>query len=124
MRVSLVPVPPTGGPSVPIDRSPFWVGSGANCSLRTSAAGVAERHFSLVERNGVVFLSPFPNTAAPRVDGRAVTGPVELTDGQIIELGSSAKWELVTGAPRAAAPAREPTPAPPAIPPVTSPSTG
>jgi hypothetical protein len=61
---------------------------------------VAERHFSITEREDGYYLSPFPGVKPPLVAGRSVTGPTLLVDGQVIELGPAARWEYVSGAPR------------------------
>ncbi len=100
-RPKLVPTPPTSGEPIAIDRSPFWIGSGAGSSLRDDGPGIAERHASVTEQDDGFYLSPFPRAAQPRVNGRPVTGPVKLGDGYLIELGPRSKWEFVTGAPRA-----------------------
>ena len=121
----LVPVAPTGGDPASIDRSPFWIGSGAGASLRVAVKGIAERHVSITAQGDVYYLSPFPGIAPPRVNGRPVTKPTKLSDGHLIELMPKARWEFVTGAPRislmspSSAPARpegppRPTPSPPA----------
>src|SRR5512138_3232424 len=104
----LVPVPPTAGEPAPVDRSPFWIGSGSTASFRIYLPGIAERHASVTEREDGFYLSPFPGATAPRVDGRPIGGPTRLLDGQVIELGPTARWEFVTGATRAKPPEPEP----------------
>lgn len=113
----LAPAPPTPGSPVTIDRSPFWIGSGAGAALRVHLPTIAEKHASITEREDGYYLSPHPAARSVRLDGREVTGPVKLADGAILELGPTARWEYVSGAPRAApapppgeeeAPAEEP----------------
>jgi hypothetical protein len=110
----LVPVAPTEGEPVVVDRSPFWIGSGAGAALRVSVRGIAERHVSITIRDDAFYLSSFPGIAPPRVNGRPARSPVKLVDGQVIELMARAKWQFVTSAPAVAV---QPTPTPPPAPP-------
>jgi FHA domain len=107
----LVPVPPTTGGEVTVDRSPFWIGSASSAALRVFLPSVAERHASIQEREDGFYLSAYPGAAPPRVNGRPISGPVRLDDAAIVELGPTAKWEFVTGAPRVQ-PEPEPEPEP------------
>ena len=97
----LVPIAPTQGDPVSIDRSPFWIGSSSGSGLRVYLPGVADRHASISEREDGFYLSPFSGATAVRLEGRSVTGPTKLTDGAALELAPSARYEYVTGEPRA-----------------------
>jgi hypothetical protein len=130
----LVPVAPTEGEPVVVDRSPFWIGSGAGAALRVSVRGIAERHVSITIRDDAFYLSSFPGIAPPRVNGRPARSPVKLVDGQVIELMARAKWQFVTSVPAVAVRPTPPPPVPPpaspigsgpvAAPPIPSPSEG
>lgn len=96
----LVPVAPTAGGPVAIDRSPFWIGSGSGAALRVFLPSIAERHASIQEREDGYYLSAYPGASPPRIDGQPISGPVRLSDAAVVELGPTAKWEFVTGAPR------------------------
>jgi hypothetical protein len=102
--VRLVPLPPTPGAPVPVDRTPFWIGSGRTASLAIGSRGVADRHACLTAASDGLYLAGYPGVAPPRVDGRAITQPTRLADGQVIELAPDARWEIVTGAVRVAPP--------------------
>lgn len=105
---TLVPVPPTAGSNVTIDRSPFWIGSGAGCALRVHLPTVSEKHASITEREDGFYLSPQPGARTVRLGGQGVAGPVKLIDGAVLELGPTARWEFVSGEPRAAPRQAEP----------------
>jgi hypothetical protein len=106
----LVPVPPTSGEPAMVDRSPFWIGSAASAALRIYLPGIAERHASITEREDGYYLSPFPGAGTFRLDGRPIGGPTKLEDAQVLDLGPTAKWEFVTGAPRQKPAEPEPEP--------------
>ena len=114
--VRLEPIAPTPGGPVVVDRSPFWIGSGGNAAHQVALAGVAERHASLSIHPDGLYLSPFPGASPPRIGGRPISVPTLLHDNDRIELGPTAKWEVVTGEPRAT-PAVSPPPPRPASPP-------
>ncbi len=121
--VRLIPVPPTQGAPVTVDRSPFWIGSGGNAALRSSLPGVAERHASITLHPDGVYFSPFPGAPSPRIGGRPVTKSTQLRDRDRIEIGPVAKWDVAIGegridppAPVTPRPAPTPTPSPPGQP--------
>ncbi len=97
----LIPIAPTQGDPVSIDRSPFWIGSSSGSGLRVYLPGVADRHASISEREDGFYLSPFSGGTGVRLNGRQLTGPTRLADGAVIELAPSARYEYVTGESRA-----------------------
>ncbi len=117
--VRLVPVPPTPGAPVTVDRSPFWIGSGGNAALQSSLPGVAERHASITVQADSLYLSPFPGAPPPRIGGRPVTRSTQLRDRDRIEIGPVGKWDVAIGdvrpEPAAPAPPLAAAPRPPAV---------
>ncbi|MEZ4588945.1 MAG: FHA domain-containing protein [Gemmatimonadales bacterium] len=99
---TLVPVPPTPGQPVTVDRSPFWIGSGSGSALKIHLPTIGERHASITEREDGYYLSPFPGAGPTLLDRRPIGGPARLVDGQIVELGPTARFEYVSGEPRVA----------------------
>ncbi|MEO8453044.1 MAG: FHA domain-containing protein [Gemmatimonadota bacterium] len=106
----LVPVAPTRGEPVAIDRSPFWIGSSNTGALKIFLPGIGERHASITEREDGYYLSPMAGATPPRVGGVVLSGPVKLQDGQVIELGPAAKYEYISGIPRPKPVEAEPEP--------------
>ncbi len=104
----LVPVAPTQGSPTAIDRSPFWLGSAASSALRLYLPGIAEKHASISEREDGYYLSPHSSATVVRLDGRPISGPTKLIDAAVIDLGPTARFEFVTGAPRAKPAEEEP----------------
>lgn len=104
----LVPVAPTQGAPTAVDRSPFWIGSASSSALRLYLPGIAEKHASISEREDGYYLSPHSSATVVRLDGRPISGPTRLNDAAVIDLGPTARFEFVTGAPRAKPVVEEP----------------
>ena len=121
--IRLVPVPPTPGGSVTVDRSPFWIGSGNNAALQVALSGVAERHASLTVHPDGLYLSPFPGASPPRISGRPISQSTRLRDRDRIEIGPVAKWDVAIGEPRSEPAPVSPAPSTPAQAPRAAPRT-
>lgn len=107
---TLLPLPPTRGESISVDRSPWWIGSSSSGSLRLFLPGIAERHASITEREDGYYLSPMSGVSGIEVDGRAISGPTRLDDAAIIVFAPAARFEFVTGEPRNVPAAEAPAP--------------
>ena len=103
----LVPIAPTKGDPVEIDRSPWWIGSSSTSSLRIYLPGIGERHGSITEREDGYYLTPMTGVTGLKLNGHALSKATRLVDAAVIELAPTARYEFVTGEPRVVAPEPE-----------------
>jgi len=100
----LVPVAPTRGAPISIALTPFWIGSAPNSALPLLLPGVAPRHVALLEREDGFYLSPVANVSpAPLLNGRSVSGPTRMQNGDVVQIVPGVVWRLETGEPLPAA---------------------
>lgn len=100
----LVPVAPTQGAPISIALTPFWIGSAPNSALPLLLPGVAPRHVALLEREDGFYLSPVANVfPAPLLNGRSVSGPTRMQNGDVVQIVPGVVWRLETGEPLPAA---------------------
>lgn len=86
------------------------VGSGAQANWRVTKLDLMARHFILTAEDGRVVLQPASDAAVVSVDGdQVLEDGRELVDGAVIAAGSAC-FLFWTGAPRATAPHRAPSP--------------
>ena len=96
----LVPVAPTQGAAISIALTPFWIGSAPNSALPLLLPGVAPRHVALLEREDGFYLSPVANVyPAPLLNGRSVSGPTRMQNGDVVQIVPGVVWRLETGEP-------------------------
>lgn len=96
----LVPVAPTQGAPRSIALTPFWIGSAGDCALPLQLPGVAPRHVALLEREDGFYLSPVAGVSpAPQLNGRAVTTPTRIENGDVIRIVPGVTYRLETGEP-------------------------
>ncbi|MDB4910087.1 MAG: hypothetical protein JWO39_910 [Gemmatimonadetes bacterium] len=100
----LVPVAPTQGAPRSISLTPFWIGSAPDSALPLQLPGVAPRHVALMEREDGFYLAPVANVyPAPLLNGRSVSGPTRMQNGDVIQVVPGVVWRLETGEPLQAA---------------------
>ena len=96
----LVPVAPTQGAPRSIALTPFWIGSSPDSALPLLLPGVAPRHVAVLEREDGFYLSPVTNVyPAPLLNGRSVTGPTRMQNGDVVQIVPGVVWRLETGEP-------------------------
>ena len=96
----LVPVAPTQGAPRSIALTPFWIGSSPDSALPLLLPGVAPRHVAVLEREDGFYLSPVANVyPAPLLNGRSVTGPTRMQNGDVVQIVPGVVWRLETGEP-------------------------
>ena len=101
----LVPVAPTQGAPRSIALTPFWIGSSPDSALPLLLPGVAPRHVAVLEREDGFYLSPVANVyPAPLLNGRSVTGPTRMQNGDVVQIVPGVVWRLETGEPLPVAP--------------------
>lgn len=96
----LVPVAPTQGAPRSIALTPFWIGSSPDSALPLQLPGVAPRHVAVLEREDGFYLSPVAGVSpAPQLNGRTVTAPTRMENGDVIRIVPGVTWRLETGEP-------------------------
>ncbi|MFI5243223.1 MAG: FHA domain-containing protein [Gemmatimonadales bacterium] len=96
----LVPVAPTQGAPRSIALTPFWIGSSPDSALPLQLPGVAPRHVAVLEREDGFYLSPVVGVSpAPQLNGRTVTAPTRMENGDVIRIVPGVTWRLETGEP-------------------------
>jgi hypothetical protein len=94
----LVPVAPTQGAPRSIALTPFWIGSAPDSALPLQLPGVAPRHVAVMEREDGFYLAPVANVyPAPLLNGRSVSGPTRMQNGDVIQVVPGVAWRLETG---------------------------
>ena len=80
---------------VPVDRSPFSIGTAASSNLTLAAPGIAPQHAQIVLLGGVCHLLPAAPGAPLSADGAPVSeGGVALAHGARIALGPACPYRL------------------------------
>jgi hypothetical protein len=96
----LVPVAPTQGAPRSIALTPFWIGSAGDSALPLLLPGVAPRHVAVLEREDGFYLSPVAGVSpVPQLNGRTVTAPTRMENGDVIRIVPGVTWRLETGEP-------------------------
>jgi hypothetical protein len=96
----LVPVAPTQGAPRSIALTPFWIGSAPDSALPLQLPGVAPRHVAVMEREDGFYLAPVANVyPAPLLNGRSVSAPTLMQNGDVIQIVPGVVWRLETGEP-------------------------
>ncbi len=106
---SLIPVAPTRGVPIALDRSPAWIGSAPDATLQLFLPGVAERHVALTEREDGWWLTP--GRGAASLNGVPLAHTERLADGDVIEVAPGYRYRFGSGEAAETPPA---APAPPA----------
>jgi pSer/pThr/pTyr-binding forkhead associated (FHA) protein len=111
MKLSLVVSTPgkSEGKVIPIQVFPFVIGRDAQCHLRPASPLISKRHCALTVNGGVAFIRDFNSTNGTFVNGRQITGEVELHDSDQLKLGPLVFKVLV----KMPVPANQQTPPPP-----------
>ncbi len=107
---TLVPVAPTPGAPLALDRSPFWIGGADGAALRLYLPGIADRHVALIEREDGWWASPGHESVT--LNGMALTAARLLAAGDTIAVlpGHQYRFETNVALP---VPAPAPSPAAP-----------
>jgi hypothetical protein len=104
----LVPVAPSQGAPKSIALTPFWIGSAPDSALPLQLPRVALRHVAIMEREDGFYLAPVANVhPAPLLNGRDVSGPTRMQNGDVIQIVPGVVWRLETGEPLPEAAAEE-----------------
>lgn len=113
MPLLLHPEPPLDGEPIPIDASPFWIGSGLGAHCVVPHPGIADRHVALVEREDGIWMS----AAAPtRIGGLPADAPRLLRHGDVLTLTSGVAFTFRDGTPQPTEPSGRSAVLPPASP--------
>lgn len=94
------------GRSITVTGPRFVIGRAPECQLRPASDLVSRRHAELRFTSGVPTIADLGSEAGTRVNGRAVSEPVALRDGDRIEIGPLCFTAVVGTAP-SARPARQ-----------------
>jgi FHA domain len=73
---------------VPIHSSPFVIGRGETCGLRLACHTVSSAHAELVDQGSAAVLRDLGSTNGTFVNGRRVTGAVELASGDLVQFAT------------------------------------
>jgi pSer/pThr/pTyr-binding forkhead associated (FHA) protein len=114
MKLSLV-VATSGkgaGQVIPIQVFPFVIGRDAQCQLRPASPLISKRHCALSVGGGRAYVTDFKSTNGTFVNGRQITGQVELHHADELKLGPLV-FKVLVEMPLAA---NQPTPLPPTRP--------
>lgn len=87
-------------PTPPIDRPKEWVvGSGSHAAIRVRARWVSRRHCRIWDADGETWIEDLGSTNGTFVNDARLTGPVRLSDGDLVTLGRKTRlpWPLPTG---------------------------
>lgn len=89
MKVNLVVTAsgPNQGRSIPVSGAKFLIGRDASCQLRPASQAVSKQHCAVHIRNGQVWLEDFGSTNGTIVNDAAVSGQVQVKDGDRIRIG-------------------------------------
>jgi predicted component of type VI protein secretion system len=89
MKLTLVASSPgkLQGQVIPITRSPFLIGRDPGCHLRPGSPSVGKRHCAVTVQGGRVWLRDFESSHGTFVNGRRVTGEVELRHEDRLTIG-------------------------------------
>ncbi len=120
MKVQLIVV--RGKPEgkvIPLSGPKFKIGRGETCHLRPNSEQVSREHAEFSIDDGVVTVADLGSRNGTLVNGKALTEPCVLKDGNLVQVGPLTFAVQITGAPAAAAPrpatakpaAQTPTPA-------------
>jgi pSer/pThr/pTyr-binding forkhead associated (FHA) protein len=89
MKVNLVVTAagPNQGRSIPVSGAKFLIGRDASCQLRPASQAVSKQHCAIHIRNGQVWVEDFGSTNGTIVNDDAVSGQVQMKDGDRIRIG-------------------------------------
>jgi pSer/pThr/pTyr-binding forkhead associated (FHA) protein len=73
--------------SIPVGLGPFLIGRAPDCQLRPTSPLIAWQHCVLDCRGGKAFVRDLYTVAGTFVNGRPVSGQVELHDGDQLKVG-------------------------------------
>src|SRR5262245_52918931 len=73
--------------SFEINRDATTIGRDPACDIVLSRKTVSREHARIVRRRGVYFLEDLDSADGTRVNGRTVSGPIRLRDGDLIQIG-------------------------------------
>ncbi len=73
---------------LPIHSSPFLIGRGETCGLRLAFHTVSSAHAELLDQGTAVVLRDLGSTNGTFVNGRRVTGDVELVSGDLVQFAT------------------------------------
>lgn len=114
MKVQLIVV--RGKPEgkvIPLTGSKFKIGRGETCHLRPNSEQVSREHAEFSIADGVVTVADLGSRNGTLVNGKALTEPCVLKDGNLVQVGPLTFAVQITGAPASPA-AAKPAPAKPA----------
>lgn len=89
MKVNLVVTAtgPNQGRSIPVSGAKFLIGRDASCQLRPASQAVSKQHCAIHIRNGQVWVEDFGSTNGTILNDAAVSGQVQVKDGDRIRIG-------------------------------------
>lgn len=116
MKVQLIVV--RGKPEgkvIPLTGSKFKIGRGETCHLRPNSEQVSREHAEFsIAADGVVTVADLGSRNGTLVNGKALTEPCVLKDGNLVQVGPLTFAVQITDAPAPAPAAAKPAPAKPA----------
>jgi pSer/pThr/pTyr-binding forkhead associated (FHA) protein len=87
LRLLVLTPGPRQGLLIPVGPDPFLIGRAPDCQLRPSSPLIAWQHALLDCRDGKAFVRDLHTAAGTYVNGRPVSRPVELHDGDQLQVG-------------------------------------
>ncbi|MBQ2620911.1 MAG: FHA domain-containing protein [Thermoguttaceae bacterium] len=75
------------GAVIAINKSPFIIGRLPECNLRIESKALSRRHAQIDVSDGSVTVKDLGSTNGTFVDGKKITEPVELKNGQSLRVG-------------------------------------
>lgn len=76
------------GDSIELPLGETIVGRDVGCALRFNDPSVSRRHLRFIRREGEVFLEDLKSSNGTLLNGRSVTAPIHVRNGDIIKVGS------------------------------------
>lgn len=107
MKVQLIVVQgKPEGKAIPLVAPVFRVGRDATCHLRPSSDQVSRQHAEIVVGEAQVTLKDLGSRNGTQLNGRTITGQVQLKSGDLVKVGPLTFAVSIQGAPATPAPSR------------------
>lgn len=112
MKVQLIVVQgKPEGKTIPLLVPRFKIGRGETCHLRPNSEQVSREHAEFVVESEVVTVNDLGSRNGTLVNGRAITAPQPLKNGDLVQVGPLTFAVSIEGAPQAKAAAKPAAPA-------------
>jgi len=113
MKVQLIVVQgKPEGKTIPLLGPRYKIGRGETCHLRPSSEQVSREHAEFIVGQSGVSVTDLGSRNGTLVNGRAITAPQDLKNGDLVQVGNLTFAVSIQGAPASAAPAASgPSPA-------------